>query len=64
MNQNNKSQIWFKCVSEYHKYPTNKEIDRYLDGEISFEEIRDWIDEISQDAKTQEEYTKIYNDRI
>lgn len=43
-------------------YPTWSELRQFKQGKITFNEIRDWITEISE-AKTQEEYTKILNDR-
>lgn len=44
-----------------HKYVTTSEIERFLNGEISFDKIRDRFQEMS-DAKTQEEFDKILND--
>lgn len=45
------------------KYVTNSELNRYLNKEIKFENIRDRYEELSQ-AKTQEEYLKIINDYL
>lgn len=44
-----------------HKYVTKSEVDRFLNKEISFDEIRDRFQEMA-DAKTQEEFDKILND--
>lgn len=45
------------------RYITNTELERYLNKEIKFEDIRDKIQELSQ-AKNQEEYTRIENDLL
>lgn len=44
-----------------HKYVTKSEINRFLNKEISFDEIRDRFQEMA-DAKTQEEFDKILRD--
>ncbi len=43
------------------KYITNSELNRYLNREIKFEDIRDRFEELSQ-AKNQEEFLRIQND--
>lgn len=56
-----KAQVWNRCVKEFGKYPTNKELERYLSGEISFEHIRD-IHEEMQDSP--ERAKEIQSDRF
>ena len=53
--------LWNKCVRELGKYPTNSEMERYLRGEIAFEQIQDIHEEMDAHPERAKE---IHNDRF
>ena len=51
------------CLKCNNKYVTQTELYKYINKEITFDQIRDRINELSQ-AKTQGQYDKIIKDRV